>query len=250
VRCLAKEPVLQYKSSRWVNSGEETISACLVYDPVQVEVLIENPMRKQMVTSLVKVMVYKDNAYLPDERVKEESRIVTLPLLSTGTLSIRFTPEQESGYHYTIFIEGKGVYNQPKGFPPRLHASKRESVLMLDEPSNGVSAGLAVAFTGRLVSADTGEGIAKAKIYIYDVRHMRKDNLMTSETTGDDGAFIIERTARGMHWWDHNVEIYAKFEGDDVYKPATSNQYSISLAQITAVNVTPIPQNVGNRVKL
>ncbi len=247
---MTKEPLLQYKSSRWINPDGRTISTCLVYDPVHVEVLVENPMRKQTVTSLIKVLIFKDNAILPDEKVKEESRILTLPPLSTGTISVRFTPVQESGYHYMVLIEGEKTFDQPKQFPPRLYASRKKSILILNEPSNGVLPGSTVTFAGKLVSTDAGDGITGAKVHIYDTRHMRRDNLMASGTTGNDGTFIIERIVKRMHWWDHNVEIYAKFEGDDVYKPSISNQCSVNLAPISTVDMIPIPQNSSNQAKL
>jgi len=232
VRGLIKENALRYKSSRWMNSEGQTISTCSVYDKTQVEVLVENPMRKQTVTGLIKVVIYKDNALLPDERVKEESRILTSPPLSTGRISTGFSPEQESGYHYMIFIEGKQTYVQPKSFPPRLYASKSETALILVDPSNSGLTASTVTFSGKLIEADTGHGIDGAKIHIYDTRHMRRDNRMASGTTGSEGGFTIERIAKKMHWWNDTVQIYAKFEGDDVYKPSTSSPYTISMAQV------------------
>jgi len=224
---LTKEPVLQYRSSGWMNSDGQTISTCLVYDPVQIELLVENPMRKQTTTSLVKVAIFRDNGILPDDKVKEESRIMTLPPLSNRTISIYFSPKQESGYHYTIFIEQEKVYDQPRKFPPRLYASRRETAIILDDPSNDFLAGSPVTLAGKLVSADTGEGISDAKINVYDIRHMRRDNLMGFGTTENDGTFIIERITKGTHW-TKTVEIYAKFEGDDVYKPSTTSPLSLS----------------------
>ena len=242
VKTLAKDPELEYKSSRWMNSDGRTISTCLVYDPVQVEVQVENPMRKQAVTSIIKIVIYKDRALLPDNKVKEESRILSLLPLSTGTISASFTPTEESGYHYTILIEGNQAYSQPRHSPPRLFASRRESTLILDEPSGGVPAGSTLTLTGRLLSTDTGEAIDGAKIYIYDVRHMRRDSLISSGITGNDGIFNIGKIAKKMHWWDGTAEIYAKFKGDDVYKLSTSNPRSISVSQMR--------RKIGNQPRL
>jgi len=239
---LAKDTELQYKSSRWVGPDGQTISKCLVYDPVQVEVLVENPLRKQRVTSLIKVVVYKDRALLPGDKVKEESRILTLPPLSTGTISVSFLPLKESVYHYTVLIEGNQIYTQPRRTPPRLHISKRESVLILDDPSSTVLAGTALTFTGRLLSADTREPIEGAKIRIFNVKHIRRDNPIASVVTGKDGAFSMEKTAKRMHWWDGTFEIYAKFEGDDVYKFSKSNQCAICVAHT--------PQESGDQPQL
>jgi len=225
---LTKEHTLQYKSSLWANSDRQTISTCSVYDEVQVEVFVENPTRKQTITSLVRVAIYRDKALSFDEIAKKESRLLTLYPFSTGKISISFSPKRESGYHYVVFIEGKETFTQPKRFPPRLYASKKETTLILNKPLSNVLTGSRFTLTGKLVSADTGESIEAAKIRIYDVRHMRPDKVIDSGTTASDGIFSTERIAKKMHWWNNTAEVYAKFEGDDVYKPSKSNQYAVN----------------------
>lgn len=223
------EPILQYKSSRWTDLNGETISKCFVYDDVQIEVLVENLMRKQRVTSLVKVTIYKDNHFLPDRYVKRDKHIVTLPPLSAGKITVPFKPNYESIYHYEISIENKKVYSQPKGFPPRLYASRRNAVLIIDEPLGSVTSNPGLTVTGRLISAENGEGIEGAKIGIYDVRTLRKDDLIAYGVTSKNGVFTISDIKSKALRWNKKLKVYAKFFGDDVYKPAVSDQYAVNI---------------------
>lgn len=237
-KLLTKEPALEYKSSRFINSEGQTISACLVYDRVQVEVLFENPMRKQTVTSLIKVAIYRDIPRGPDVKVKEESRIVTLPPLSSGKITVSFIPMQESRYFYGVLIEEKRVYAQPKSFPPRLYVSRSETNLILDEAPSKILAGSTVTFTGKLLRDDPMMCITKAKICVCK-SEVGRNRLLASGITENDGTFVVEWIARKMNPLRNDLEICAKFEGDDVYKPSTSNHYTINVAQI----FQNLPQN-------
>ena len=58
-----------------------------------------------------------------DEKIKEDSQSITLNPAETREILVSFILEQESGYHFTIIIDGKEVYTQPNSFPPRLRAS-------------------------------------------------------------------------------------------------------------------------------
>jgi hypothetical protein len=223
------EPVIQYKSSRWTNLNGETVSQCFVYDDVQVEVIVENPMRKQRVTNLLKVTIYKDNNFLPDSYVKQDKHIVTLPPLSTGKIAVPFKPTYEAEYHYEISIENERVYSQPKGSPPRLYASRRNAVLIIDEPLSIMTSNPGLTVTGRLISAENGEGIEGAKIGIYDVRTLRKDDLIAYGVTSKNGIFTIGDVKSKALRWNKRLRIYVKFFGDDVYKPVVSNQYTINI---------------------
>ena len=234
VRCLIKESTLQYISSRWTDSEGQMISACLVYDPVQIEVQVENPMRKKTITSLVEVVIYRDTVALLAEKVKKAFFTLALSPLSTEIKFVYFTPTQESRYHYKIRIEEKEIYCQPRSIPPRLYASKKESTLTLDEPLSIVQADSTIRFTGKLVSTDLGESIDGARIHIYDIRRTRRDNLMASGTTRNDGTFNIECIVKRMRWRHNTIGIYSKFDGDDVYKPSVSNRYTISLTQLAS----------------
>lgn len=105
-----------------------------------------------------------------------------------------------------------------------------ETTLILDEPPRSVKQGSTVAFSGKLVGNDTGEGVARAKVGIYESdRSFMKDDFMASENTRNDGTFNVEWTAKKMDWWDNTVELYAKFEGTASLKPTRSSKYVITV---------------------
>jgi hypothetical protein len=221
-----KEILPQYKSSRWVNSSGESISKCLVYENVSVEVVVENLRRKQSAIGLVKVLICKDNKFMPDVVVKQFKHVSTLQPLSTEKIIVPFKPLQESYYYYKIFIEGKEVYSQRKD-SSRLYASRRECILILEKPSGELkNPGLTVA--GRLIDAITGEGIEGAKVGIYDARVLRSDELLAYSVTLKDGSFSVD----GLRAFKlgSKLKVYAKFDGDDLYKPSISNHYIINLS--------------------
>ncbi|MEM3193986.1 MAG: hypothetical protein QXH97_03265 [Candidatus Bathyarchaeia archaeon] len=216
----------QYRSSRWIDSSGKEISKCLVYEDVYVEVIVENPLRKQTVIGLVKVTIYRNNRILPDVNVKQSKHVVTLPPLSSERIIVPFKPLQESMYYYEVSIDGTTVYKQPNTFPPRLCALRRDSQLILNEPINSDETGNSTfTVTGKLIDALSGEGIGGAKIGVYDMRMLRKDELLAYGITSNDGTFTI----KGLKVFKigGGVRIYAKFNGDDLYKPSISSQYTL-----------------------
>lgn len=217
----------QYKSSRWVNSAGETISKCFVYEPIFIEVIVENPMRRQLAIGLVKVAIYKNNRFMPDSIVKQSKHIVTIPPFSAEKIVVPFKPLEESEYYYRVFIEGREVRIQHEGFTPRLHASRRECTLVLDKPCI-LSRNPGITVTGKLIDTITGEGIECAHIDVYDVRLLRSDELIARGITSKDGTFIIEGLRIRKIWG--KTRIYAKFRGDDLYKPSVSGYYIIDLS--------------------
>lgn len=224
-----KEILPQYKSSRWINSSGETVSKCLVYENVFIEVVVENPMRKQSAIGLVKVSIYRDNKFMPDTVIKQSKHIITLQPLSTEKIIVPFKPLQESYYYYKIFTEGKEICSQ-KDSSSRLYASRRECILILEKPSGYLkNPGLTVA--GRLIDAVTGEGIEGARIGIYDVRTLRSDELLAHGVTSKDGSFSVDGL-RALKIGS-KLKVYAKFDGDDLYKPSISDYYTISLSQLS-----------------
>lgn len=216
----------QYKFSRWIDSNGKEISRCLVYEDVYVEVIIENPLRKQSAIGLVKVTIYRNNRALPDVNVKRSKHVVTLPPLSSERIIVPFKPPQESIYYYEVSIDGTTVYKQPNASPPRLCVFRRDSQLILNEPTNSDEVGNSTfTVTGKLIDALSKEGIGGAKIGIYDARILRKDELLAYGITSNNGTFII----RGLKVFKmgNGARIYAKFDGDDLYKPSISSQYTL-----------------------
>jgi len=106
-----------------------------------------------------------------------------------------------------------------------------ETTLILDEPPRNVKKDSTIAFSGKLIGTDSGEGIPRAKIDIYESdRSPSKDDHVISGNTRRDGTFNIEWNAAKMDWWDNTVEVYAKFEGTASLKPSRSNEYVVTVS--------------------
>lgn len=113
------------------------------------------------------------------------------------------------------------------------------TTLILDKPPNAAKNGSSIAFTGKLLQDDSGEGIAEAKIDIYDEndlydvfeRSFMEDDHIATGKTMDDGTFNIAWKVEKMDWWDNTVEVYAKFEGSTSHKPSKSKLYIITVQE-------------------
>lgn len=112
------------------------------------------------------------------------------------------------------------------------------TTLILDIPPNHAKKDSTITFTGKLISDDSGEGVAGATIAIYDEndlydvfeRTYMEDDHMVSGETRSDGTFSIQWKVKEMDWWDNTVEVYAKFRGTTSYKPSKSNKYTITVS--------------------
>ncbi|MEM3716614.1 MAG: hypothetical protein QW341_03805 [Candidatus Bathyarchaeia archaeon] len=218
---------LEYKASEWIDSSGKTISRCLVYDQVFVRVIVENPLRMRSTIGLIKVAIFKSSRLLPDASVKWSKHVVTLPPLSSERIIVPFKPLYEAEYYYKIYVEDREVYAQPKGSPPRLYASRRESRIIIDKIS-GFSRNPGFSVAGKLVDALTGEGVGRARIEVYDSRVFRNDKMLAYGITDESGSFTIG----GLRPFKvgSRFKIYLRFRGDDVYKPSFSDQFTVSLA--------------------
>lgn len=98
---------------------------------------------------------------------------------------------------------------------------KTATVLTLDRPPSSVVEGNLVAFTGKLVKADDGAGIAGVSIKVYD-SDIEFDDLIISGNTDSNGRFRLEWTARRMDPLDRTAEVYAKFDGSETMEPSRS----------------------------
>lgn len=108
-------------------------------------------------------------------------------------------------------------------------ALRVKTILILDQPVSQILEDSIVKFTGKLVRADTGEGVASGVIKIFD-SDVGFDDLMASGMTESDGTFVIEWGARPMDPFDRTVEAYAEFEGTAELEPSrgpTSGRYTI-----------------------
>lgn len=231
---MARNGFLEFRSSKCVDSQGRIISTCLVYEPFYVEVLVENISRKQPVTDRVRVALYKDVAFGLDEMVNAETQILTVPPLETKRVVASFIPVQESSYYYTINIGDEIV--STKLYSNRLNVFTKETSLLLEEPPHSVSRGEAIAFRGKLVATHTCETIPRAKIHIHH-DDLGSDKVLATGITQSDGSFNIEWKAQKLDWMHHQGGIYARFEGDDLYKPSKSDRFIISVIPRRVTNL-------------
>jgi uncharacterized protein len=105
-----------------------------------------------------------------------------------------------------------------------------ETGIAMLSPPNVVDSGSTVTFEGWLMDSKTGKGVEKAAIDIWERdRSFMSDKVLTSGATSKDGSFKINWTAKQQDWWDDAVELYAKFQGTEHYKPARSANYRIEV---------------------
>lgn len=98
-------------------------------------------------------------------------------------------------------------------------------------PPTTAKKGSTVTFTGKLLTKDSGEAIANAKVDILEAdRSFMKDDYMGSGVTAKDGSFSIDWVAKPMDWWDNTVEVYALFKGKDDLKPTCSNKNILTIS--------------------
>lgn len=56
-----------------------------------------------------------------------------------------------------------------------------------------------------------------------------RDDILASGINSGKGSYNTQWTSIKTDRWGDTAEIYAKFEGDDIYKPSESNEYTITL---------------------
>jgi hypothetical protein len=78
------------------------------------------------------------------------------------------------------------------------------------------------------VEAESETPVTGSTIKLFD-SDVEKDDLIASGISERDGCFKIRWRAKKIDRWDNTAEIYAKFEGNDDYRPSESNHYSIVL---------------------
>ena len=111
---------------------------------------------------------------------------------------------------------------------PKKQAKPIDTVVTLDVPPRSVLAGSPVLFTGKLVEATSGDPVTGVNVNVME-RDVGSDELLASGTTGSDGSFSTEWTAKKTDRWDNTAEVYAKFEGNKDYQQSESKQYAITI---------------------
>ena len=93
------------------------------------------------------------------------------------------------------------------------------------DPPKSAKKGEMVNLKGKLIRADSEEGIPHSKIQIMDAdRSFMKDDIITFAQTNSAGLFSVNWKAKHMDWVDNTVEIYAVFKGKDEFKPTCSKK--------------------------
>jgi uncharacterized protein YegP (UPF0339 family) len=109
------------------------------------------------------------------------------------------------------------------------HEGAVDTGIALLSPPNVAETGSNVTFEGWLMTR-TGKGIGKAAVDIVESnRSFMRDKVLISGVTGEDGSFNINWKSHQQDWWDDTVEIYARFNGTEKYKPIRSATYRIKV---------------------
>ena len=178
-----------------------------------------------------------------DSDVESDDLVASGMTDSDGYFYITWTAEPKDPFDRTVEVYAKfeGTDRLEASRAPKTYyviniqpRSSVKTVLILDEPPSVVAEGSTVIFTGRLLEANTGNPIPNAVIKIYDSDYDR-DDLMASGITNSQGFFTIAWTAKPMDPFDNTVEVYAKFEGSDVYRASQSAMYTITVHKYTII---------------
>lgn len=103
---------------------------------------------------------------------------------------------------------------------------KIQTILILEYVPDSAYAGDVITFKGRLVRADTGEGIAKASIMLKNENALAKAVIATG-STDDDGRFSINWIAESKE--KDTVKVYAAYMGSADYSSSQSQSYKIEV---------------------
>jgi uncharacterized protein YegP (UPF0339 family) len=88
-----------------------------------------------------------------------------------------------------------------------------------------------VAFRGKLLRSASGEGVAGAPVEIYNAdRSFFRDDLLGSGVTNKDGSFSVGWRAKGMHWHDDSVKVYAMFKGTESLAATRSKEVMLTVS--------------------
>jgi uncharacterized protein YegP (UPF0339 family) len=87
-----------------------------------------------------------------------------------------------------------------------------------------------VAFKGKLLKG-SGEGVAGAPVEIYNAdRSFFRDDHLGSGVTNKDGSFSVGWRAKGMHWHDDTVKVYAMFKGTESLTATRSKEVMLTVS--------------------
>jgi len=103
-----------------------------------------------------------------------------------------------------------------------------DTTLEMSCPPASVDLNSIVTFVGKLTANDACKALGNVEIGIYEKdRSFMGDDLFVAGKTNKDGDFKIDWKAKQQDWWDDSVEVYARFTGDEKYKPSQTGIYRI-----------------------
>ncbi len=203
-----------------VSPSSVTVSASST-EPIHITQRLTTSSLQQLVTSIV------SKEGLLDVKVEGKAHLSSLPI------DVPLSVSRSINIYQAIWDKIKDLLGIPE--------ERVSTSMTLDQPPSNVVEGQTVTFTGRLVRSDTGIGVG-ATITIYD-NDLVGDDSMSSGTTNSEGRFTMTWVAKSMDPLDHSVEVYAKYQGSNEFKPSSSPQYSISITVVSQTIATGLTLN-------
>lgn len=107
---------------------------------------------------------------------------------------------------------------------------KIQTTLILEDVPERAYAGDTITFNGRLVRADTGEGLAKAAIMLKNENALTGGSIIATGSTDDNGRFSIKWIADSKG--KDTFRVYANYMGSAEYSSSQSEKYTIEVERI------------------
>ncbi len=136
--------------------------------------------------------------------------------------------EAPDGAKEILIPSGTVVTQLIQKMKPTMATKPIKTSLTLEPPPSSASMRSTVIFAGRLVEVDTEKPVSGVTVKILD-SDVGRDDLLATGTTDGDGRFSIEWKARKTDQHDNTAEPYAKFEGNDDYRPSKSKQFTVEI---------------------
>jgi hypothetical protein len=108
--------------------------------------------------------------------------------------------------------------------------------IVLDTPLEEVNSGDTVIFTGKLLNALDGTGIASIPININH-KGIGKDYALATGTTDPNGYFSIQWIATPVDPLSSTVHIFASFDGNVEYKSSRTFEYNVNIVTKYSIDI-------------
>lgn len=107
---------------------------------------------------------------------------------------------------------------------------KIQTKLILEDVPEKAYAGDTITFNGRLVRADTGEGLSKAPIMLKNENALAVGSIIAAGSTDDNGRFSIQWIAESKG--KDTFRVYATYMGSADYSDSHSEKYTIEVERV------------------